>query len=368
MKSILCCILLGCLAILASCSSEETIRIGFIGGLSGRSADLGVAGRNGVMLAVEQKNAAGGIDGKQLELVVRDDEQDTVKANKAVAELISQQIEIIIGPMTSSIATAVLPQINASRTILLSPTVTTTDLTGKDDHFLRVIADTRSYADKSARYQYNALNYRTIAAVYDLSNQAYTENWLRDFNDTFEHLGGRIVSVKRFTSGTDPAFMAMVGELLALKPDAVLIIANAVDAAMISQQIRKRSRNTPIVTSEWASTERFIELAGSASEGVHIAQFMDRQSTALRYKKFVAAYKERFGGQEPGFAGMAGYDAALVALAGMEQRGTKSLKDMILHIARFEGTQQLITLDRFGDANRSVYITRIHDGCFTTLE
>ena len=65
--------LIGGLALLVACQKPEPIRIGFVGGLSGRVADLGGAGRNGVQLALEQRNAAGGINGRSVELVVRDD-------------------------------------------------------------------------------------------------------------------------------------------------------------------------------------------------------------------------------------------------------------------------------------------------------
>ncbi|MBV5349999.1 ABC transporter substrate-binding protein, partial [bacterium] len=122
------------------------------------------------------------------------------------------------------------------------------------------------------------------------------------------------------------------------------------DAALTAQQIRKLSSGQAIVTSEWASTERFIELAGAAAERVHVSQFIDRNNRSPRYLAFVNAYKERFGGQEPGFAGMAGYDTALVALEALEQRKPgQSLKDSIITCKTFEGAQQKITIDQFGD-------------------
>ena len=74
------------LAALAACSPPEPLRIGFIGGLSGRVADLGEAGRNGAQIAVEEFNQAGGINGLPVELIVRDDGQNPEKAIAAVNE------------------------------------------------------------------------------------------------------------------------------------------------------------------------------------------------------------------------------------------------------------------------------------------
>lgn len=353
---------------LSACRKQEPIKIGFLGGLSGKVADLGVGGRNGALLAVEQRNAGGGINGRQIELVVRDDEQNPETAKKVMAELINQNIELIIGPMTSSMAMAVVPQINDSKSILLSPTVTTTDLVGKDDGFLRVISATTDYGSKSARYQYEKLGIRTIAAIYDIGNKSYTESWLNSFRSTFTALGGKIVLTKSFQSGKDTVFQSLAKELIASKADGVLVISNAVDSAMICQQLRALAPGQKIVMSEWASTERFMELAGSAAEGIVVAQFLDRNSASQQYKDFLAEFRARFK-QEPGFAGVAGYDAALVALEAYANRKPgESLKNVIITRKSFQGVQQALNIDRFGDADRKTFITVIRDKQYITVE
>jgi branched-chain amino acid transport system substrate-binding protein len=287
---------------------------------------------------------------------------------KAVRELIGQQVELIVGPMTSSIAMAVLPEVNSSHTILLSPTVTTTALTGIDDNFLRVIDDTRTYATKSARYQVHKLGHHSVAVVYDQGNAAYSESWLRDFVAQFEQLGGKVLSSKAFRSGADTSFSSLAREALAARPEVVLTIANAVDAAMIFQQVRKISPRQPLAASEWASTERLIELTGAAAEGAVISQFIDRNDRSPRYLEFRKAFRERFN-QEPGFAGLAGYDAALIALEAYARRSSKgSLKEAIVAAGSFPGGQQQIRINRFGDANRASYMTEVRQGSFQTLE
>jgi branched-chain amino acid transport system substrate-binding protein len=356
------------ITLLTSCSKPEPLLLGFVGGLSGRVADLGIAGRNGAMLAIEQKNAAGGINGRTIKLVVKNDEQSPETAKKVTAELIGQRVEAIIGPMTSSIAMAMMPLVNASGTVLISPTATTTELAGKDDNFIRVISTTTDYASKSAHYQYEKLGRRTVAVIYDKNNSSYTESWLYDFQRTFTGLGGRIKLVRTFSSGENAVFLGAVKELLTVKPDLVLIISNAFDAAMICQQIRKIDSRIPVVMSEWGSTEHFVELAGVAAEGVHVAQFLDRSDTSSRYEAFLGAYRKRFA-HDPGFAGIAGYDAALVAIESMaKRRPGQSLKEAILAIGSFHCVQQIINIDRFGEANRKTFITYVKNGKYMTLE
>ncbi len=356
------------LFLLSSCERKEPIKIGFIGGLSGRVADLGIGGRNGVQLAVDQSNAAGGIGGRLIELVVKDDQQNPATAKQAVNDLLSQKVELIIGPMTSAMAMAVIPQMNKARTVLLSPTVTTTELFGIDDFFVRVTATTREYAAKSARYQFQQRGARTVAAIYDRSNLAYTESWLNDFRATFEGLGGKMVDIRPFDSGRDMVFFPLVKELVAADADLVLIIANAVDAALICQQVNKLTPGQKIAMSEWASTERFIELAGKASEDVVISQFLDKTNRSQAFLEFQAAYQERFR-QPIGFAALAGYDAAQVALAAINARADgESLKSTILRKSRFQGVQQEFKIDRFGDAERKVIISVIRNYHFVNLE
>ena len=357
-----------CLAILLACQKNEPFRIGFVGGLTGKVADLGVAGRNGAQLAVEQRNAAGGVNGRQVELVVGDDEQNPETAKRVVGELINQNIELIIGPMTSSVAMAVMPQISASKSILLSPTVTATDLYGKDDSFLRIAGTTAGYAGKSAHFQYAKLGIRTAAVIYDSNNKAYSESWLDNFRTAFSALGGKIVLVKSFPSGKENVFLPMAKELLAAKADSVLIITNSVDAALICQQFRKLAPGQHIAMAEWASTERFQELAGTAAEGVVVSHFFDRNDTSQRFKDFMTSYRARFN-QDPGFAGLAGYDAALVALEAFAiQSKGQSIKETIITKKSFQGVQGPLNIDRFGDSDRKSFVSVIKGSQYITGE
>jgi branched-chain amino acid transport system substrate-binding protein len=355
-------------ALFVSCAKQEPIRVGFVAGLSGRGADLGIGGRNGAMLAIEERNAAGGVNGRSIELIVRDDEHNPETARRVVSELIGEKLEVIIGPMTSSIAMTSVPLVNASPTILVAPTVTTKDLEAKDDNFLRIVAVTAAYADKSAHFQYEKRGSRTVAVVYDIGNKAYSESWWSDFRKSFEGLGGRVVKEVQFKSGNDVVFMEKTTELLSSKPDLVLVIANAVDAALISQQVRKLRPTQEIALSEWGSTERFAELAGTAAENIHVAQFIDQSDSSPRYQAFLKNYRERFR-QEPGFAGATGYDAAQVVLEALSlQKPGQSVKDVILAKKVFAGVQEAIHIDRFGDADRTVVIAVIRNGKYHKVE
>jgi branched-chain amino acid transport system substrate-binding protein len=356
------------LALFLNACEREPILIGFVGGMSGRVADLGVGGRNGALLAVEERNARGGIRGRQVELVIRDDEQNAGTAAKVTRELVERKVEAIIGPMTSSMALAIVPIVNTSRLAAVSPTVTTTELSGRDDYFLRVLPDTSTYAPKSARFHFKKSGLRRAAIIYETGNSSYTVSWLTGFRKTFEQLGGRIVAVNSFKSGENVAFSPIVRDLLRHNPDLVVLVCSAVDAALLCQQIRKLDPRVTITVSEWGSTERFIELGGAAVEGVYFAQFLDHGNTTPRYRNFLASYRKRFG-QDPGFPGLAGYDAATVVLDALAARKKGvPLKDAILEGGIYQGVQRKISLNRFGDTNSTTFITKVQHGHFVTLE
>ena len=335
------------------CNTTEPIKIGFVAGTSGRVADLGTSGRDAAQLVVEQCNRNGGISGRQIQLLFKDDQQNPDIARQAVHELISDGVVAIIGPMTSDMALAVTPLLNDARVPAVSPTATTQQLSGKDDFFFRVCATAREYATKSARYHVTTGDMQRIAAVYDLNNRSFCENWLENFETTFSGGGREIITAVGFKTEAKRTFLEIARELLAAGPDGVLIIANSMDSAVLCQQIRKLDPDIRITIADWGGTERLLELGGKAVEGVTVVQTINRDSPAPRYQAFRKAYMERYQ-REPGFPGVYTHDAAQVILAALSaQKKGQNLKETILSLGSFEGLQGKFNFDDFGDVKRS---------------
>jgi branched-chain amino acid transport system substrate-binding protein len=334
------------------CNATEPIRIGFVAGTSGRVADLGISGRDAVQLLVEQCNLDGGIAGRRVQLLIKDDQQDPDIARQAVRELIGEGVVAIVGPMTSDMGIAVTPILNDARVLNVSPTVTTQQLSGRDDYFFRVSATTREYAGRSARYHIKSTDMRRIAAAYDRGNRSFCENWLENFKTPFTAAGGEVIATVGFKSDAGRTFLEVARELLATDPDGVLIIANSMDSAVLCQQIRKVDADIPISLADWGATERLLELGGRAVEGVTVVQTFDRDSPAPRYQTFRKAYLERYQ-REPGFPGVYAHDATQVLLTAIrDQKEGQSLKETILSLRTFEGLQGEFSFDDFGDVKR----------------
>ncbi|UCD65499.1 MAG: ABC transporter substrate-binding protein [Deltaproteobacteria bacterium] len=353
---------------ITSCTQEPPVLLGYVGGLSGRVADLGISGRNGAILAVENINSAGGVNGKKIKLVVKDDKQESKTAEKAVKDMIDQGVIAVIGHMTSSMSVRTVPIVNDNKVVMMSPTTTTTYLSDKDDYFFRVSNTTKSYATKMARHLYHTLGFKKVAVVYDLRNKAYTESWLEDFRQEFEKSGGSIVRAETFHSGPDVQFFDIITQVMLPDVNALVIAASALDTAMLCQQVNKIGRNTTIAASEWAATEKLLEMGGAAVEGVIVSQFFNRNSTDPDYLKFREEYIKRFG-NEPGFASVNSYDAVNIVLeAFKKQKQGKLAKETMQEITKYFGVQGPITINKYGDADRETFLSVVQNGDFVAVQ
>lgn len=355
-------------AAIAGCAApapEATgpVVIGYLGGLSGRSSGLGLSGRDGTLLAIEQANERD--PDRPVVLEVADDgtgDEASVAGVKALAE---KGAVVIVGPLTSSSASAAVPVAEQAGIPLLSPTVSSTDFTGLDDMFLRTCADNRLYASILASRVVDAYGPVRVTAIYDLGNRSYSEVLYRHFSETLAARGGRMREVLTFTSGANPDYTALSKRALAEKPDCVLIVANPIDSALVCQRLRLAGYSGHIALSQWgASSNELVTAGGDAVESSLFLDNWDRSSTDPEFLAMVDAFKRRFG-YAPGFAAIHAYDATNMALKALDvDSAPVSMKDALLGLGPFKGVQGVIELDEFGDTVRPFYPMTIADGSF----
>ncbi len=340
--------------------------IGYLGGLSGRSSGLGLAGRDGAQLAVEKINAAGGLDGRPVKLVVADDATGDTAPAEGVRKLVDAGALVVIGPVTSESAVHAIPVANELEVPLLSPTVSSTDFSGVDDFFLRTCADNRQYA---AALVNHVLALRgspfSAAAVYDLGNASYTERLFEHFRDAVRMSGGTVAEPVKFTSGEDLDYEELVEKLIAKDTDCVFIIANAIDSALVCQQLRKLGYAGLVLLSQWsASSEDLIRTGGTAVDGAIWMDNYNRNHTAPAFLAMKREYVERYG-SEPIFVAVHSYDAVRLALDAIRSRGSDmTVKDALLRKGRWTGVQGEITMNKWGDTDRPFYPMTVRRGRF----
>lgn len=366
MKKLPLSLLLSVLLGLSACSPPPPIKIGFIGGLTDRNSDNGQSGLNGVTLAVEQFNRAGGVDGRLVELLAKDDAQDKSVAARSSEELVAAQVEAVVGPFTSSMAAVIVPITGAAGIFQVSPTVTSMAFYGQDDNLFRINRTTRDNAHDYAGVMVGK-GQKRIAVAYDLRNKNFTESWLGEFRSAVDARGAAVVAAVPYESGTDAQFESVVQQMVAAKPDSLFFISGALDVARLAQQARRQAPALPIGAAEWAATEQLIELGGQVVEGLLIVQNYDRDDSSERFKSFSEAYFKRFQ-RNPGYSSVSAYDAATVVLQALKNRQKgETVKASALRSGPYPGLQQEIVFDANGDTQRKVYFTEIRDGRYRKI-
>lgn len=336
--------------ILGACQNKKPILIGFIGNLSGRSSDVGVDARNGAVLAVHQINEQGGIHGRPLKLLIKDDESDAAIAKQKDLELIGAKVKVIVGHIVSGMSLAVLPLINQHKMLLVSPTSVSNVFNKIDDYFIRLSPSTQNALFDFAAYA-RQKGIQKVSFIYDLKNKGYSEDWVKNFKFKFEELGGKTLLIQDFESSNTLPFYDIAKKVLKTQPDAVVLVAGAVDTAMFSQQIKKISPKTQIVIAGWAMTEDLIHHGGRAVENSWIAYNYDKNGQEPLYLKFQEDFKKTFG-VSPDFTAKYSYETIMVlaeAMKGLEKITPANLKEKILQKKVFQGLQNKIEFDPYGD-------------------
>jgi len=349
-------------------SEPEPIRIGFVGEITGRTAAVGVAARDGALLAIDQVNRSGGIDGRRVELIVKDIGQDGVVALNAVEELKAAKVSVIVGPMTSTMALLMVPLVNNNDMLMVSPTAATTRLGGKDDNFLRLRPQCSFVANKLADYVVAERGLRKISIIYDVGNSGYTADWKNCFSKGVVSKGGEIVSMVAFDSGGGHSFTALVNEATKVDTEGLLILANSLDTAMISQQLLKQGRKLPVFATEWSLTRDLLQSGGHSVEGLSIFHVFNESSKKQNYLDFKKRYQAYFN-QKVSFPTIHAYDATQIVLTGLKQgaRSGLELRKILLQQQSFDILQSTIRFDKYGDVERDLFLTVIQDGKFVVI-
>jgi len=347
-----------------SAEKNAPVVIGYLGPLSGRSSGLGLAGRDGALLAVEEANAAGGFAGRRIELAVEDDGGGTTATVAGVGKLAKSDAVAIIGPLTSSSAVAATPVADKLGIPLLSPTVSSTDLSDQDDMFLRTCADNRTYAEQLAARVGSQTPDARVALAFDTGNRAYTERVCEHFADAIRDGGGFVVATATFESGTNPDYSRTAKQLVTASPQVVFIAANSIDSGLLSQRVREHGFDGTIALSQWSVTDNLVESGGRAVDGATFMDNWNRDSKDPAFTKFLSAFEKRFN-YPVSFAAIHSYDATRMLLAAARKNPEReAIKAALIGGRPFLSTQGPIDIDEMGDTERPFYPMSIRDGAY----
>lgn len=352
--------------LVVACDQSGPIKIGFIAGLSGPGSDTGTDALNALKLAAQQVNNDGGINGRMVEILPRDDEKSPEVAQQHVRELSQLGVDAIVGPIISSIGMAILPVINELGIVTVSPTVSAAEFAGFRDYLFRMNTTTRENARAYAKRSIE-LDRKRVSMALDGQNEAFADSWYREFLLEFEELDGRVIS-KNWINTSQASNADIARQLVDDAPDAIVLVANSSDSANLALEIRKLSKDIPISAAEWAGTDLLIEIGGTAVEGMELVQAYDRYDTNPRFQQFVADYEAMFD-RHPGFSAVLAYDAATVLFTALKTKHPdQKLANAMTDLPPQMGLHQELKFDQYGDGNRDVYFVTIQNGKFIRVK
>lgn len=284
--------------------SGDTIKIGGIFPLSGPVAVYGVECRNGIQLAIDEINAAGGIDGKMIVLVAEDDEGNPEKSVNAYKKLVTKdKCKIIIGSLTSGCTAAISSLAQAQKVLLLAPAATQTDITDAGDFVFRACFIDPFQGTVGGKFAYDTLGAKTAAALYDVGND-YSIGLYENFKSAFEAAGGKLVAAESYSTG-DKDFNAQLTKIKNTNPDVVYLPDYYGTVALIAKQLRAQGISAPIVGADgW---DGIIDNAGDEVLNGFYSNHYAADSTDKKVVEFVSNYEKKYGSTPVSFAAL-GYD------------------------------------------------------------
>ncbi|MEO1816773.1 MAG: ABC transporter substrate-binding protein [Acetobacterium sp.] len=363
-------LMIGIILTLTSCGQQEPVTIGFVASLTGSTSELGVNGRNGLMMAIEEINATGGINGRSVEVVVKDDKNDPQTGLAVDQELYEDGISFIIGHMTSNMAALSIPFVNSKDMLMISPTMSATTLFNQDDHLIGVVSPNSDQAVIIKESMVKNGGGKKVAVIYESQNLAYTGTVKDCLAKEIEPLGGQFIYEEAFLSGANPNYLDISQRVLNSKPDSIVILASSFDAAMFCQQFYKQNNQTPVYLAAWSMNNDLLLQGGQSVEDVEITSLIDSDSQIPAYTSFREKYLRKYG-SEPTFAAVYTYEAAMVLFNAMAESNSddpETIKKTIIKKGTYQGLQSEININEYGDASRTIYQYVVKDGQFKKAE
>jgi branched-chain amino acid transport system substrate-binding protein len=318
--------LLICAIIVAFGTGSVLARDILVGGVApktGEAATFGVSTENGVRLAVEQANAAGGLlDGRQIRLVFEDDKGDPVAGKLAFSRLIERdQVCAVVGSVMSKVSIAGADVAERSRTPMISSASTNPTVTLGKKYVFRACFIDPFQGRVMAKFARENLKAKRAAILYDASND-YNKGLAEVFRDVFKELGGEIVAIESYPARSVD-FRPQLTKVLQAAPDALFMPNYYNDVALQAKQAREIGIKAALLGGDGWDSPDLVKAAGAAIEGGCFSNHFTRESDNPKVKDFVLAYEKRYGGAPDALASL-GYEAAQILLAAIKKAGSDS--------------------------------------------
>ncbi len=341
----------------------DEIRIGEFGSLTGTTATFGQSTHNGILLAVDETNAAGGVIGKKLKLITEDDQSKPEEAKTAVIKLIKQQrVAAILGEVASSRSLAAAPEAQKAGIPMVTPASTNPKVTQVGDYIFRTCFIDPFQGSTMAKFAHDTLKVNQVAILKDVKND-YSVGLAEFFERTFTGMGGQIVANESYSEG-DTEFRAVLTAIRSKNPQAIYIPGYYTEVGLIARQARELGLRVPMLGGDGWDSEKTLEIGGDAVNGSYYTNHYSAEDPSPVVQGFIQKYKAKYG-EVPDAMAVLGYDAARILIDAIKRAGSADgpkVRDALAQTKDFGGVSGSITIDAERNSKKNIVVLKIDGG------
>lgn len=338
------------------------IKVGHYASMTGKEATFGQSTDQGIRLALKEINAAGGLNGRPIEVITYDTKGESKEAGTAVTRLVtSDKVVAVLGEVASSLSLAGGAVCQQYGVPMVSPSSTNPRVTQGRSMVSRVCFIDPFQGFVVAKFVRENLKLDRAAVLYD-QGQAYSKGLRDEFKKHFTAMGGTIVADEAFTGG-DQDFSAQLANIRAKSPQAIFVPGYYTDAGNVALQARRLgiSKDIPLLGGDGWDSEQLGKIGGDAIEGSYYSNHYAPDQEGALVRAFVEKYKAEFGQTPDGLAAL-GYDAMQVLFDSMKRAKSLDGKDLAAAIAQtagYKGVTGAITIDKNRDASKPAVMVQM---------
>jgi branched-chain amino acid transport system substrate-binding protein len=350
---------------LTACTREpDAIKLGHYGSLTGKDAAFGVATRKGVLLAIEEINAKGGVLGRPLAYLVEDIQSKQGESATAVKKLISRdKVVAVIGANASANSLEAAPICQNSQIPMMAISSTNPRVTEVGDYIFRICFIDPFQGAVLAKFAHTSLKAKRVALLTAV-NSPYSVGLSAVLRQDFTARGGEIIAEQKYNEG-EKDFRAQLTALRPLKPDVIAITGFYAEAALICLQARALGIDVPFIGGDGWEAPQLIELGGKAVEGTYYSTYFSAENDAPEVRAFVKKFSARWANEIPEAVAALGYDAVYLIAAAMTNAGTTAgpkLRDAIAATKNFPGVTGQTTIDEKRNSAKAAVMLTVKNG------
>jgi branched-chain amino acid transport system substrate-binding protein len=349
-------------------ASTDTIKLGVNMELSGAVASYGQSTLDGIELAVEEINAAGGVEGKTVELIKYDNKSAADEATTLATKLMTQDgVVAILGPATTGAFKAEIPVANDNKIPVISGSATADDVTvdasGVKEYAFRICYSDSYQGTAMAKFAKDDLLVENAVVLMDTSND-YSKGLAKSFGDTFKADGGTIVAQESFVTG-ETDFNAVITKIKDKDFDAIFVAGYYQEAGLIIKQARAQGIDVPILGADGFDSPTLVELSGTeAASDIYFSNHYSSLDEDPVVQDFIEAFKDKYGKAPDAFNAL-GYDLAKFAcdaIGRADDVSGEAIKNALASTTDYKGVTGTFSIDENHNAKKALVVIEMQNG------